>query len=86
MNDIQELIKEARALFALPDGSWPTTGALPEDNVVFRLVDALEALNRENETMTARVVEYLDAHEHPDDWGVTCVYTRGLRALLEVRV
>ncbi|UTN93575.1 hypothetical protein SEA_OREGANO_62 [Gordonia phage Oregano] len=30
-----------------------------------------------------QVREYIDTHEHPDDWGVPCVYTKGLRELLD---
>lgn len=41
---------------------------------------------RENARLTAQlqaVREYVDEHEHPDDWNVLCVYTDGLRAILD---
>jgi hypothetical protein len=33
--------------------------------------------------LRAEVLAYLEANEHPDEWGVTCVYTKRLRVLLD---
>lgn len=32
----------------------------------------------------AAVIAYIETREHRDDWGVPCIYTNGLREILDM--
>lgn len=34
------------------------------------------------ETTLQKAKAYIEVHEHPDDWGVPCVYTKNLHVIL----
>lgn len=57
-------------------------GIYPGDNATQRTLRAVMVAAIEADRHQIR--EYLDEHEHPDDWGVTCVYTRRLREALGI--
>lgn len=53
---------------------------IPEADLqtVTALCDELELLRG----LVREVNLYIEVHDHPDDWGVPCVYTKDLRALI----